>query len=646
MAIRFWAIVAVAACAATANAADTAPQRYDAATFFQPVSFSPASQAGYAFSPDGRNLLISSDETGVFNAYAIDVRTGERTALTQSDADAVFAVSYFPDDDRVLYTSDEGGDELNHVYVKTPDGQPIDLTPGEAVKASFLGWSEDGESLYLATNERDNKAFDVYSYTVDDFTRTQIFENKAALEVNAIGPKGRYLALTRNDTSANSNIFLVDLAADEPKPELITPHDGDIAYGVYAFTPDGATLVYATDEHGEFNQAWTYDLETGDRAPLVVAEWDVSGVSFSRDGRYQVTTVNADAQTVLTLTDFDHGVDVGVGGLPAGDLRAVRFDAEAKQIAFVVNGDTQPSNIFVAGLSAYGVAAPKQLTDALSGAVAASDLVEGEVVRYASFDGLEVPGVLYKPHGASAEAPVPALVWVHGGPGGQSRKGYSAAVQHLVNQGYGVLMANNRGSSGYGKTFFHMDDRDHGGSDLKDIVAARPYLEGLDWVDGEKIGVIGGSYGGYMVVAALAFHPQAFDVGIDIFGVTNWERTLSSIPPWWESFRKSLYDEMGDPAVDGERHAAISPLFHAENIVKPLLVVQGANDPRELQAESDDMVAAVRANGVPVEYILFPDEGHGFRKRENRITASDAYARFLDAYLRGDGPASRPSASP
>jgi dipeptidyl aminopeptidase/acylaminoacyl peptidase len=245
-----------------------------------------------------------------------------------------------------------------------------------------------------------------------------------------------------------------------------------------------------------------------------------------------------------------------------------------------------------------------------------------------------IPGILYKPKTASADNRVPALVLVHGGPGGQTRKGYRAFVQHLVNHGYAILGANNRGSSGYGKTFYHLDDRHHGEEDLMDIVWGRSYLESLDWVDPERIGIIGGSYGGYMTAAALAFHPEVFDVGIDIFGVTNWERTLQSIPPWWESFKESLYDEMGDPDTDAERHHRISPLFHAENIIRPLLVIQGANDPRVLQVESDELVGKVQANEVPVEYVIFDDEGHGFRNRENRITASDAYINFLDRYLK------------
>jgi dipeptidyl aminopeptidase/acylaminoacyl peptidase len=202
-----------------------------------------------------------------------------------------------------------------------------------------------------------------------------------------------------------------------------------------------------------------------------------------------------------------------------------------------------------------------------------------------------------------------------------------------VNHGYAILAANNRGSSGYGKRFFHLDDRRHGEVDLDDIVYGKRYLANLDWVDAERIGVIGGSYGGYLTVAALAFRPDEFEVGVDIFGVTNWVRTLESIPAWWESGRRSLYAELGDPAEDGERLRRISPLFHAENIHKPLLVIQGSNDPRVLKVESDEIVGTARANEVPVEYLVFPDEGHGFSGKENRISASQAILSFLQRHL-------------
>ncbi len=609
-----------------------AVEQYDAATFFQTTSFFLGNN-GNAFSADNQSLLISSDETGVFNVYRLDLTSGERQALTDSTTDAAFAVNYFADGERILYTADQGGNELNHVFVRAADGSVTDLTPGEELKASFLGWSADQAYFYLLTNERDGAAFDVYCYSSSDYVREQVFANEQNLQINAISRDGRWLALNQNHTSADSDVYLVDLNTEDNTPRLITPHDGDVAYSVYDFTPGNDALILATDEHGEFNQAWRYDLASGESSVLVAADWDVSYVNYSPTGKYRVVGVNNDGSTEVTVTESSTGQLLGLNDLPAGDLRNVRFSADETRMAFLVNGDTAPSNVFWVDLQ--GDRTARQLTEALNPAINPDNLVEGQVVRYPSFDDLAIPGILYRPHQASAEQQAPAIVWVHGGPGGQNRKGYRAAIQHLVNHGYAVFAMNNRGSSGYGKTFFHMDDKRHGEVDLQDVVYARRYLETLDWVDGSKVGIMGGSYGGYMVAAALAFEPEVFDVGINIFGVTNWVRTLDSIPPWWESFKKALYDEMGDPATDAERHHRISPLFHAGNIVKPLLVVQGANDPRVLQVESDELVEAVRANGTHVEYIIFPDEGHGFRRRENRITASDAYVAFLDEYLRG-----------
>ena len=616
-------------------AASEAPPKYSAEAFHKTTSFGIAGSE-IAFSASGEELLITSDETGVFNAYLLNLETSERTPLTNSDGSAVFAVSFFPYDERFLYTSDGGGDELNHVYADGPDMDATDLTPGENLKAGFVGWIADGAAFILQTNERDNRFFDLYRYDAASFERELVFANDLGLGGLTVSRDGAYAAGIKSRTSADDDIYLVNLA-EGAEPVNITEHEGNISHSVYDFTPEGDKLVYGTDEHGEFRQAWTYDIATGAEETLITDDWDIQFVSYSPSGRYRVHGANVDASTQVTITDRQSGDPLSLpDGLPDGDLRSIRFSKDENTVAFLVNASTSPSNVFTVDL---GDGSFTQHTQALNSEIDPSHLVDSEVIRYESFDGLEIPSILYKPKGASADNPAPALVWVHGGPGGQTRTGYSATIQHLVNHGYAILGANNRGSSGYGKTFYHMDDKKHGEVDLQDIVYGRTYLESLDWVDNDRIGIIGGSYGGYMVMAALAFEPEVFDVGVNIFGVTNWVRTLTSIPPWWESFKESLYDEMGDPATDGERHRRISPLFHAENIVKPVLVVQGANDPRVLQIESDEMVEALRENGVPVEYVLFPDEGHGFRSRDNRITASEAYVSFLDQYLRGDGAA-------
>jgi dipeptidyl aminopeptidase/acylaminoacyl peptidase len=608
---------------------------YDAATFFTSTTYVAPAAGGHAFSPDASKVLVSSDASGVFNAQFLDRATGEISPLSDSTDHATFAQSFFPGDQRVLFTHDEGGDELDHVVVREEDGSTRDLTPGEGLKARFIGWEDDGEAFYLATNERDAQAFDLYRYAAADYARDLVHRNDEGWELSAVSGDGRYLALTEKRSSADSDIWLVDLTG-AGEPRLLTAHEGNVSHGVATFHPDDRRLVFTTDAQGEFRQAWIHDIETDEQAPLVVSDWDVQGVAYSNTGRYRVAYINVDAVTLMELTDLEADLPVPLPGIPEGEILSVRFSPDDTFISFMVNGDTWPSDLFVVRLDApEGERSVRRHTDALNPEIARGHLVEGEVVRYASFDGLEIPAVLYRPKQATAENPVPALVLVHGGPGGQTTKGYRGMVQHLVNHGYAILGANNRGSSGYGKTFHHLDDRRHGEDDLRDIVEGRRYLETLDWVDGERIGVMGGSYGGYMTAAALAFHPEAFDVGIDIFGVTNWVRTLESIPPWWGSLRDALYDEMGDPATDAERHRRISPLFHADRIVRPMLVVQGANDPRVLQVESDELVAALRDNEVPVEYLLFDDEGHGFRKRANRIEASEAYLRFLDTHLKG-----------
>ncbi len=621
-----WAGLAVSACGPPAETVRDTPV-YDAKTFFETTTY-----FGASFSADESSLLITSDATGVFNAHRVAVAGGELEPLTRSESDSIFAVSWFPNDNRFLYSSDQGGNELNHLYVQEPDGTVHDLTPGERLKASFAGWQKDDRAFFATTNERDPRYFDVYEYQVDDYQRTMLFENREGWVIDDVSPDGRWIVLGKVRDNSDNDLFLWDRRAPQAPPRHITPHEGSSTYSTLSFSPDGKQLYYSTDAHGEFEQAWAFDLDSGQHTAVIQADWDVSRLHFSENGRYRVSAVNQDGTTVPTIIETASGRALSLDGLPRGDYGGFRFSRSEKTVAFYIDEDRSPNNLFVLDLES---GQHRQLTQSLNPAIDRSALVDAEVVRYPSFDGMEIPAFLYRPHTASAQNRVPSLVWVHGGPGGQSRSGYTAEIQHLVNHGYAVLAVNNRGSSGYGKTFFHLDDRKHGDVDLKDCIWGRRYLQQQEWADGARVGIIGGSYGGYMVVAALAFEPDSFEAGVDLFGVTNWLRTLRSIPPWWEAGRRGLYAELGDPAEEEERLRAISPLFHASQIRKPLLVVQGANDPRVLQVESDEIVEAVRNNGVPVEYVVFPDEGHGFRKKANRITASDRYVEFLDRYLAG-----------
>lgn len=592
---------------------------------------------GGAFSPDETKVMINGKETGIFNAEEIDIKTGVAKPLTASTTNAIFGLSYFPADERIVYTSDKGGNEINHLYVRSPDGSVVDLIQDSTAKAQFAGWSYNKKLLYYASNSRDKKYFDLYNVQIPTgekkvYPATLLYKNEKGLNPDAISNDDRYIALSESITTNNSNMYLLDTQTG--KSQLLSKHDGDVQYNPQYFSLDGKKLFYTTDEGSEFSYLASYDIATGEKKKVEEAPWDIMFANISKNGRYRYVAINNDARTEIKMYDeSDGGKLVAITGLPEGDITGVNISDSEKLMSFYVSSSKSPSNLFVYNFETKEV---KQLTNTMTKEIDPNDLVAGEVVRFKSFDGLDIPCLLYKPKGLADGEKVPALLWIHGGPGGQTRLNYSASLQHLVNHGYAVLAVNNRGSSGYGKTFFAADDRKHGNEDLRDCVESKKFLATLPYIDTEKIGIYGGSYGGYMVMAALAFTPEDFKVGVNLFGVTNWIRTLKSIPPWWESNRKALYTELGDPfTADSVALYAKSPLFHAAKITKPFIVLQGSNDPRVLQVESDEIVAAAKANNVPVEYVIFPDEGHGFVKKENNIKASEEVLKFLDKYLKG-----------
>jgi len=588
---------------------------------------------GSSFSPDEKMILFHSNQSGIFNVYTIPISGLALANLTNSTKESTFSVSYFPTDNRFLYTYDRGGNENSHLYLRELNGTERDLTPGEKTKANFAGWSQDRKSFFFSTNERDARFFDLYEMPIDTLKATMIYKDETGLEFADISYDKKFIAFQKNGGStADSDVFLYNAATKEMKN--LTQHTGDVANNPQTFDVDSKYLYYLTDAGSEYAYVARYDLNTGKVETVEKAPWDISYTYFSRNGKYRVTAINEDARTKIKIYDQATGKPVALPQLPNGVITGLTISPSEKLMAFYLNGDRSPSNLYV-----YDFATRKatKLLESLNPEINADDLVESQVVRYKSFDGMEIPSILYKPKNASAQQKAPALLLIHGGPGGQTRVGYNPLTQYLVNHGYVVLGVNNRGSSGYGKTFFTADDGKHGREPLWDCVEAKKYLATLGYVDEKKIGIAGGSYGGYMVLAALAFKPEEFAVGVDLFGVSNWVRTLQSIPPYWESFRKSLYKEIGNPQTDLENLRAVSPLFHADKIVRPLIVLQGANDPRVIKPESDEIVDNIKKRNGVVEYVLFDNEGHGFTKKANEIRAYKAILDFCDRYLKNGG---------
>jgi dipeptidyl aminopeptidase/acylaminoacyl peptidase len=604
------------------------PTQYSVADFYQNTEY-----FGTSFSPNGDRILVSSNLSGVYNAYAIPVAGGEPAPLTHSTDNAIFAISYFPADDRILFSSDRGGNELNHLYVRTPDGKATDLTPGSQLKAQFAGWAGDDHSFFVQTNERDERYFDLYEYAADGYARKLLYRNTEGYDLGPISRDKRYLALVRPHTTNDADIFLYD--GQSKKTTHITRHTGNVNYEPVVFSPDSKKLLFRSDSGGEFASLQAHQIATGAHSTVFALNWDILGARYSKGGKYLVVFVNQDARPDARLFDAATMTPVELRGMPPGLIRGTNLSRDESVIAFYASDGSAPDDLWAGPLGQV----PRRLTSALNPKIRREDLVVPTVVRFKSYDRLEIPGLLYRPHQASPDARAPAIVMVHGGPGGQAQVGYFALTQALVNHGYVVYDINNRGSSGYGKTFYAMDDRKHGEADLGDVVASKRMLAATGYVDSTRIGILGGSYGGYMTLAALTLQPDAFQAGVDLFGISNWVRTLSSMPPWWASFRAALYAEMGDPRTDSARLHRISPLFNADKIKAPLMVLQGANDPRVLKRESDEIVAAVKKKGVPVEYVVFPDEGHGFVKKENEIKGYTQVLAFLDRYLSADSTA-------
>jgi len=582
------------------------------------------------FSSDESKILVDNNTSGIFNVYELNVADTAMSPLTASKKESFFAVDYLPGSSKFIYSSDQGGNENAHLYLRDKgDTTAKDLTPWPNSTNSFAGWSADKKALYVTSNQRDPKYFDIWKLNTADWKPMILYQNDSGYSVSGVSKSERYIALTKDITTDKNELYLYDRNAKTMKR---ISNDNEATWNAMAFENNDSIFYYTSNDGNEFSYLVKYNINSGKAERFYEDKWDVVNMSLSEHDKYHTIFVNDDGKNKVLLFDHASNKQIDFPAIPDGDVTSVIISPSEKNLLLTVGSSTSPADLYTYNMDKKEL---KQLTSSLNKEIDRNDLVKAEVVRFKSFDGKEIPAIYYKPLQADKNKKVPALVWVHGGPGGQSRVGYSNSIQYLVNHGYAVLAVNNRGSSGYGKTFYKMDNKDHSNGDLKDCVWGKKWLAEQEYIDSSSIGIEGGSYGGCMVLAALAFQPNEFKVGVDLYGVANWLRTLRSIPSYWESFRKALYEEMGDPNTeDSIMLRNTSPLYNYQKIKHPLIVFQGANDVRVLKVESDEIVEGVKKNGVPVEYVVYPDEGHGFVKKENQITTSKRTLEFLDKYLK------------
>ncbi len=586
-----------------------------------------------SFSPNESEFVFVSDKSGKFQPYIMPVRGGEWRQLLETE-DVIFAVSWCPtNSDLIFFMMDKGGDENFHLYKTTPKGGTHeDLTPWEGKRANLVGWSKNGRYLYYNCNKRDDRFMDTYRLDVTTMQAELVFENNTTFGVDAISPDDKTFILNEFLNVTSSNLYTYDVATKETKP-FTSQADGEANYGFADFSPDGKTFYILTDKGSEFTKLVSYSPESGEWKTELETSWDVENASFSFKNSYFMVAVNEGGRTKFSIKDVKSGKSLELPPLPDAEIIPVGFSRSERYLRVFVNADNIPGDQYLVDMKSNELVKLTNLFD--NSKLAPNMLVESELIHYKSFDGKEIPCWLYKPKNMPQAKSYPVVLDIHGGPMAQQKPFYNPWTQFLVSRGYIVAAPNVRGSTGYGKSYYLADDQKWGEEPLQDVVSLKRYLGGIENADTSRTVIWGGSYGGYMVLAGLTFTPQEFALGLDWVGPSSLFTLMRSIPPYWEPYKAYFHREVGNPdnPADSSRMYRQSPVYFADRIQRPLFIVQGRNDPRVKVAESDQIVDAARKNGKQVEYMIFEDEGHGLRKRENKLKAYSAMYDFMELHL-------------
>ena len=590
---------------------------------------------GLAFSSDGAYVYFVSNISGQFNLWRVPVEGGWPDQLTAFTDDTVRFIGVSPADGTIVLCADHDGDEFHQIYLLDPDGGwPEKITDDPQVQHYVGGtaWSPDGTKLVYAANARKPTDMEVWVRDLESGETRPVFGEGLYSFPGPWSPDGTKLLALDFRHNSDSTVHLVDLESGETRE--LTPHEDDALFFPGAWNADGSGFYLVTDAGTEFRGLAYYDLATGryewvDGEP----EADVEDIAGSDDHRYLAWLVNEGGWDRLRIRDLESGRDLPDPDIPPGARPHLTgfqpppaLSPDGSRAAVILSGARRPPEVWVVDTQ---TGSGRAVTESRIGGLREDDLVDVELVSYPSFDGREIPAWLYR---ADTSDRVPVVLAIHGGPEAQERPLYQPLYQYLVSRGIAVLATNIRGSTGYGKTYQRLIQRDWGGGDLKDWDHAVKWLREQDWVEPDRIGVWGGSYGGFAVLSCVTRLPDYWAAAVDIFGPSNLVTFARAVPPTWRRMMKRF---VGDPDEDQELLTERSPLTYIENAKAPLLVIQGATDPRVVKGESDQLVEKLRSLGRKVEYIVFEDEGHGFTKRPNELKAMRLSADWLEKYLSG-----------
>lgn len=596
-----------------------------------------------SFSPDGQWVAYTNDRTGILNVWKQPVHLCANGSpqmpvqLTASLDRAVNRAIWSRDGKRILTLADYNGTERLQICQVPPDQgwlYPVTNDPGVSheiglAKVAFPHhgepFSPDSTRIAYACDARTPVDFDVVVRDLHTGETTTVFAEGNRNYAASWSPDGRSILVVRMSQMSDHDLFLCDLETGERRH--LTAHEGSVANIPGPWHPDGSGFYLLTNRDREFKGLAFHRLSDASLHWLDTPDWDVDEVAISPDGRYLAWTVNEEGYSRLRLRDLSSGNTWEPSGLPRGNYICLRFSPAEPILGLYVASATQPDDLHMLNVA---TGETWQLTHNFLGGIPLEELVEPELVRFPTFDGRTVPALLFKPKGVRPGERVPVIVSIHGGPETQELPLYKDMYQYLLGRGIGVLAPNIRGSTGYGKTYQKLIYRDWGGGELRDLEHAALYLRGLDWVDPDRLGVFGGSFGGFATLSCITRLPQYWAAAVDLFGPSNLVTAAASLPPSWKHRVKAW---VGDPVEDYDFLVARSPINYTDNIRAPLLVIQGANDPRVKRAESDQIVERLRQTGKTVEYMLLEDEGHGAAKTANDHRIYKACVEWFEKHL-------------
>ena len=578
-----------------------------------------------SLSPDGAQVAFSTSVTGTPQLWVVDAEGGWPRQLTFGES--VTFHRWSPASDWIIYGTDRAGNEREGFYLISSDGaiERELLAPSEAFR-EFGGFTRDGRRLAYATTERNGREFDIHLLDLESGADHEVFRGRLGLYAVSWRPDGGAVLMSETRGEDANDLFLLD--AETGDVETLFQPDEASSYTSFAWVSDGSGFYLVTDHDREFAGLAYYDVADGSLTFIETPDSDVQGIALSADDRLLAWSVSAGGYSTLHVRDLLTGDDVAPPELPAGRY-GLTWASDANVAAVMVGGPQIAGDVWTWNAETGAVV---RVTHSSTAGLDMAAMVVPTHHSFPARDGTVIHGLLYRPLQQSGDPPAPVLLSVHGGPTGQATPRFNGAHQYLLTRGIAIFDLNYRGSSGYGKSFARLNDRRLRDTELYDLEDAVKWLGRREGLDAGRVAIMGGSYGGYLTMAGLSRLPGLFASGVAFVGVSNWITALEGASPGLQASDRIEYGDVNDP-LDREFFRHISPINHVSYVRAPVMVLHGANDPRDPVSESDQFVRAIRERGGEVEYLRFPDEGHGIRKLSNRIIAYRRIAVFLERTL-------------